>query len=165
VTPELRAVYWRARDLRQGVENFVQSIWFGNDLSLAKPFRKVASRTARQKGKRDSSVHQGIGNRKRTMIPMQVDVEEGSVEQVLRSPNHPYTRGLLACVPRVDARVRPLPTLPGNPHGVWTITAGCRFAPRCADATAICTSTEPRRVEVEDGHNSACWVFAASQGA
>jgi peptide/nickel transport system ATP-binding protein len=91
-------------------------------------------------------------------------VEQGSVEQVLRSPNHPYTRGLLACVPRVDARVRPLPTLPGNPHGVWTISAGCRFAPRCADAIATCTSTEPRCIEIDEGHTSACWVFAGPQG-
>jgi peptide/nickel transport system ATP-binding protein len=88
-------------------------------------------------------------------------VEQGAVEQVLRRPNHPYTRGLLACVPRVDSRVRPLPTLPGNPHGVWTITAGCRFAPRCADALPTCAATEPRRVDVEAGHSSACWVFAA----
>jgi peptide/nickel transport system ATP-binding protein len=87
-------------------------------------------------------------------------VEQGSVEQVLRRANHPYTRGLLACVPRVDARVRPLPTLPGNPHSVWTIPAGCRFAPRCAHATATCTSTEPHRSEIETGHSSACWVFA-----
>lgn len=90
-------------------------------------------------------------------------VEQGTVEQVLRRPNHPYTRGLLACVPRVDARVRPLPTLPGNPHGVWTITAGCRFAPRCVDATQTCTSTEPRRIDIEDGHSSACWVHAIPQ--
>src|SRR5690242_5835484 len=75
-------MYWRARDLRKGIEYFVQSIWFGNDLSLAKPFGKVASRTARQKGKRDSSVYQGIGNRKRTIIPMQVDIEQGAVEWV-----------------------------------------------------------------------------------
>ena len=86
-------------------------------------------------------------------------VEQGSVEQVLRRPNHPYTRGLLACVPRVDVRVRPLPTLPGNPHGVWMISDGCRFAPRCADATATCASSEPRRMEIEDGHSSACWVL------
>jgi len=92
-------------------------------------------------------------------------VEQGSVEQVLRNPNHPYTRGLLACVPRVDVRVRPLPTLPGNPHGVWAIGAGCRFAPRCTSAIAACLSTEPRRVEVETGHSSACWVFAAPQEA
>ena len=92
-------------------------------------------------------------------------VEGGSVEQVLRRPNHPYTRGLLACVPRVDARVRPLPTLPGNPHGVWTIDAGCRFAPRCADATATCASTEPPRTAVEGGHSSACWVYARPPAA
>jgi peptide/nickel transport system ATP-binding protein len=89
-------------------------------------------------------------------------VEQGSVEQLLRRPNHPYTRGLLACVPRVDARVRPLPTLPGNPLGVWTIAAGCRFAPRCTDATPTCASSEPRRVAIEEGHTSACWVFAGS---
>jgi oligopeptide/dipeptide ABC transporter ATP-binding protein len=90
-------------------------------------------------------------------------VEQGSVEQLLRQPNHPYTRGLLACVPRVDARIRPLPTLPGNPHGVWTITAGCRFAPRCTDATAACVAHEPGRVAIEDGHTSACWVHAGPQ--
>jgi peptide/nickel transport system ATP-binding protein len=91
-------------------------------------------------------------------------VEQGSVEQVLRRPNHPYTRGLLACVPRVDTRVRPLPMLPGSPQGVWTIEAGCRFAPRCAHAIANCASTEPRRIAVEAGHSSACWVFADPQG-
>ncbi len=89
-------------------------------------------------------------------------VEQGSVEQVLRSPNHPYTRGLLGCVPRIDARVRPLPTLTGNAHGVWSIAAGCRFAPRCEHSTVTCVTSEPRSIELEDGHTSACWVFAAS---
>jgi peptide/nickel transport system ATP-binding protein len=86
-------------------------------------------------------------------------VEQGSVEQVLRRPNHPYTRGLLACVPRVDRRVRPLPMLPGSPQGVWAIEAGCRFAPRCAHAIANCAATEPQLEAVEAGHSSACWVF------
>jgi peptide/nickel transport system ATP-binding protein len=86
--------------------------------------------------------------------------EEGSVDQVLRHPNHPYTRGLLGCVPRVDARVRPLPMLPGSPHGVWSIESGCRFAPRCAHATNVCLVDEPRPMPVEVGHASACWVFA-----
>jgi peptide/nickel transport system ATP-binding protein len=92
-------------------------------------------------------------------------VEEGSVEQVLRRPNHPYTRGLLGCVPRVDARVRPLPMLRGSPHGVWSIEAGCRFAPRCAYVIDFCTGHEPRPMPVEDGHASACWVFAGPKDA
>jgi peptide/nickel transport system ATP-binding protein len=87
-------------------------------------------------------------------------VEQGTVEQLLRTPNHPYTRGLLACVPRIDTRVRPLPVLPGSSQGVWTLESGCRFAPRCSHAIAACESTEPRAVAVEEGHTSACWVFA-----
>jgi len=91
-------------------------------------------------------------------------VESGSVEQILRRPNHPYTRGLIGCIPRVDARLRPLPTLPGSAQGVWDIGVGCRFAPRCAHALDICRATEPELREVEGGHTSACWVFAGPPG-
>src|SRR5256712_6832850 len=43
-----------------------------------------------------------------------VIIERGGVETVLRDPNHPYTRGLVGCIPRVETRVRPLPMLPGS---------------------------------------------------
>jgi peptide/nickel transport system ATP-binding protein len=86
--------------------------------------------------------------------------ESGAVEQILRTPNHPYTRGLVGCVPRVDVRQRPLPTLPGSVQGVWDIAAGCRFAPRCGHAIDICRVEEPELRTVDAGHRSACWVFA-----
>ncbi len=90
--------------------------------------------------------------------------ESGPVEQILRRPNHPYSRGLVGCVPRVDARLRPLPTLPGSAHGVFEIQAGCRFAPRCVHAVDICRVTEPELRQVEDERASACWVFAGPPG-
>ncbi len=89
-----------------------------------------------------------------------VIVESGDVETVLRDPNHPYTRGLVGCVPRVETRVRPLPMLPGSAQGVWDIKAGCRFAPRCAYAVEICPAVEPQLEAVTEVHTSACWVFA-----
>ncbi|HEV8470458.1 MAG TPA: ABC transporter ATP-binding protein [Candidatus Limnocylindria bacterium] len=87
-------------------------------------------------------------------------VESGPVLDVLRQPNHPYTRGLVGCVPRVDVRLRPLPTLPGGVQGVWEIPSGCRFAPRCPHAIAACRDVEPQLEHVGPGHASACWVFA-----
>jgi peptide/nickel transport system ATP-binding protein len=87
-------------------------------------------------------------------------VEGGPVEQMLRRPNHPYTRGLVGCVPRVDTRLRPMPTLPGSIQGVWDISAGCRFAPRCASAIDVCRVREPELRAVEPQHESACWVYA-----
>jgi peptide/nickel transport system ATP-binding protein len=87
-------------------------------------------------------------------------VESGNVEEVLTGPTHPYTRGLVGCIPRVDVRVRPLPTLPGSAHGVWDIQAGCRFATRCAFVTERCRVDDPALQPVGDGHSAACWVFA-----
>ena len=87
-------------------------------------------------------------------------VESGAVEDVLTHPTHPYTRGLVGCIPRIDVRLRPLPTLPGTSHGVWNVGAGCRFAPRCPDAIARCRVDDPVLEAIDDAHAAACWVFA-----
>jgi peptide/nickel transport system ATP-binding protein len=86
--------------------------------------------------------------------------ESGSAQQVLRAPIHPYARGLVACIPRLDTRLRPLPTLPGSVQGVWDAKAGCRFAPRCPHAIDVCRQTEPELRRIAEGHRAACWVFA-----
>ena len=92
-------------------------------------------------------------------------VESGATPDVLALPAHPYTRGLVGCIPRVDVRLRPLPTLPGTSHGVWDVRSGCRFASRCAHAIAKCRVDDPALEPVGDGHAAACWVFAPPAGS
>jgi len=71
-------------------------------------------------------------------------VESGAVRDVLTRPRHPYTRGLLAAVPRLDApRNAPLQDIPGTVPSPDAWPAGCAFAPRCAEALPRCRTGEP----------------------
>ncbi|HEV3403313.1 MAG TPA: ABC transporter ATP-binding protein [Gaiellaceae bacterium] len=85
-------------------------------------------------------------------------VEEGSVERVLREPRHPYTVGLLRCIPRGGTRKDHgrLDTIAGFPPNLGEELAGCVFAQRCALAQPICHSEEPPLHELGDGHVSRC---------
>ena len=76
-------------------------------------------------------------------------VENGAVEDIFRRPRHPYTRGLLDCVPAADAggdRGR-LGAIPGVVPGMIGEIRGCAFAPRCAFAQSRCLETPPMRTE------------------
>jgi len=71
-------------------------------------------------------------------------VESGSVEDVLTHPRHPYTRGLLAAVPRLDARRgEHLCDIPGTVPSPDALPAGCAFGPRCPDVHENCRMTPP----------------------
>jgi oligopeptide/dipeptide ABC transporter ATP-binding protein len=65
-------------------------------------------------------------------------VEEGRSEQCLTRPRHPYTRGLVAAIPRIGTTATRLASIPGQvpPIGAWP--AGCRFSPRCSLSDAVC---------------------------
>ena len=68
-------------------------------------------------------------------------VEAGPVSQILRSPRHPYTQGLLAAVPRLDApKDAPLAGIPGTVPQPTAWPAGCAFHPRCPYATSECSA-------------------------
>ncbi|HIP56718.1 MAG TPA: ABC transporter ATP-binding protein [Ignisphaera aggregans] len=91
-------------------------------------------------------------------------VEVGSAEDVIRDPQHPYTKVLLSAVPVPDPeesrkrKVIQLKSLdipsPINPP------PGCRFHTRCPFAMSICEKEEPPMVEVKPGHWAACWLYA-----
>ena len=68
-------------------------------------------------------------------------VESGPVVEVLAEPRHPYTRGLLAAVPALDApRDTPLADIPGTVPPPWDWPKGCAFHPRCPKAVAACSA-------------------------
>ncbi|MDB5871921.1 MAG: Oligopeptide transport system ATP-binding protein [Ramlibacter sp.] len=84
-------------------------------------------------------------------------VEEAPVEQLFANSRHPYTRGLLRSIPRVDQPRGQLPTLPGAPPDMSALPAGCRFRERCGFAQERC-KTHPDLLTVAPGHSTRCWV-------
>jgi len=83
-------------------------------------------------------------------------VEEGPSDRVLASPLHPYTRGLKSCV--VELGSRSLTPIPGQIPPLNAMPSGCRFAPRCPKAKAICSEQRPQ-AEIRDGRQVACWFI------
>jgi len=83
-------------------------------------------------------------------------VESGTAEQVFSRPLHPYARGLLTAVPRLDrGRSAKLSTIEGAPPNLLAPPTGCRFRPRCRFAIEKCAQ-DPPFAQVEPGHLTAC---------
>ncbi len=84
-------------------------------------------------------------------------VEQAATEALFARPAHPYTQGLLASVPALDAAWEDdLPTIAGS-VATAADAPGCRFAPRCPRAAAVCR-TAPALARVGDDHWAACWM-------
>jgi len=87
-------------------------------------------------------------------------VEEAPVLELFDRPLHPYTRGLMASIPRRMAdgvRRRRLTEIPGIVPNLRDPIAGCAFAPRCAFATEHCRAEAPELTDHGGGHVAACW--------
>jgi len=84
-------------------------------------------------------------------------IERGPADAVLDDPGHPYTRGLLASIPRVDADPdADLPEIPGIVPALTDLGRGCAFAPRCPLAVEACLAAQPRHVVLTGDHSAAC---------
>ncbi|ESP99920.1 ABC transporter ATP-binding protein [Streptomyces sp. CHA1] len=83
-------------------------------------------------------------------------VETAPVHDIYRAPAHPYTRGLLDSIPRLDQKGRELYAIKGLPPNLLAIPPGCAFHPRCPLAQPVCTTDEPPLYEVDPRRRSAC---------
>ncbi|MBM3503896.1 MAG: ABC transporter ATP-binding protein [Alphaproteobacteria bacterium] len=84
-------------------------------------------------------------------------VEFVSVEGLFDDPRHPYTKALLASVPRHDRRERRLAAIDGQPPVLHEKLPACPFAPRCAMADSRCFNEEPPEVSAGGDHMARCW--------
>lgn len=86
-------------------------------------------------------------------------VEQGSVEDIFYNPQHPYTKGLLKSMPRIDSKeqVR-LESIKGTPVDMLNPPEGCGFSTRCDHCMNICLKKEPPMVEMGEGHRSKCFL-------
>lgn len=90
-------------------------------------------------------------------------VEYGSVKDIFNSPKHPYTRGLLSSIPPLEEDVEELNTIEGTVPAPGQMPAGCRFAPRCPDATERCQKEMPG-IYPADGALVSCFKYMEHKG-
>jgi oligopeptide/dipeptide ABC transporter ATP-binding protein len=86
-------------------------------------------------------------------------IEHGSADQIFDSPRHPYTQGLLASIPSLAARGRPLTAITGTVPHPLNLPPGCTFAPRCPRVFERCPTAFPARMDQGDAHDVACYLY------
>ncbi|MFF4591342.1 ABC transporter ATP-binding protein [Streptomyces sp. NPDC001388] len=83
-------------------------------------------------------------------------VESAPVHDLYKAPAHPYTRGLLDSIPRLDQKGGELYAIKGLPPSLMDVPPGCPFHPRCPAARDVCRTDVPPLYEVDEGRGSAC---------
>ena len=91
-------------------------------------------------------------------------VESGPVREVLKSPAHPYTRGLINALPKLDSLDEPLTPIPGDIPSPLERPAGCVFHTRCPEVLADrCNSSVPQRIKLGHGHSASCFAIDSKE--
>lgn len=86
-------------------------------------------------------------------------VEQGSVDDIFYNPKHPYTKGLLKSMPRIDDnKGEKLESIEGTPVDMLNPPSGCGFSTRCEHCMNICLRKEPPMLEMSEGHRSKCFL-------
>ncbi len=84
--------------------------------------------------------------------------EVGNVRQIFENPRHPYTRALLASVPKVH-QTGELNSIPGNVPNLVKPPPGCRFHPRCKHVMEICKKRSPPITQIDEDHHVLCYLY------
>ncbi len=92
-------------------------------------------------------------------------VEKGTVEAVLSAPQHPYTKGLITCVPHLEPNPpeirEELLEIPGVVPALTDLDIGCAFAPRCNAKIPKCDTSKPVLETSAEAHETACWAVSS----
>ncbi|EOH91024.1 ABC transporter ATP-binding protein [Enterococcus pallens] len=87
-------------------------------------------------------------------------VENAATEELFAEPLHPYTEGLISCIPHLETkRGEPLPTIPGTVPSLSEIPKGCHFCTRCKYADERCFQEQPPMIEARPDHFVKCWKY------
>ncbi|MGB6009264.1 ABC transporter ATP-binding protein [Castellaniella sp.] len=90
-------------------------------------------------------------------------IEDGVTDEILSAPRHPYTKGLIACLPELDlsptSEREELPEIPGVVPSVWERGNGCPFAERCSAVMDKCHTAFPPAFKTGPTQNVACWLY------
>lgn len=93
-------------------------------------------------------------------------VEIGPVLSIFEEAKHPYTKCLLASVPKLNEDTkRPLAYIAGSPPDMLNPPPGCPFAPRCQYSMQVCFSALPNQTQCTPGHTVSCWLHHPGSGA
>lgn len=85
-------------------------------------------------------------------------VEENITDEIFYSPSHPYTKGLLKSIPRIDEEEKSkLYSIPGSPPNLVNLPEACPFYPRCDRKIEICTKSVPELKQISETHRLACF--------
>jgi oligopeptide/dipeptide ABC transporter ATP-binding protein len=90
-------------------------------------------------------------------------VERGPIDQVVEDPKHPYTQGLLACLPRLTDKNQAIDPIPGNVPDLADLPGGCAFAPRCPLVRDECWQTDLHLRAVTPGHYARCIQYEVGE--
>jgi len=86
-------------------------------------------------------------------------MEQGSTEDILNAPVHPYTQKLFAAIPQGFVDSPPLPAPIGEAPDLKRLPTGCKFHPRCPFVMQKCKESEPPGFETDAEHSVACWLL------
>ncbi len=114
----------------------------------------------------DLGVVAGMADRVAVMYAGRI-VETGPAAQIFRDPQHPYTRGLLRSIPRLDRSrddVGPLRSIPGLPPDLSALPPGCPFRPRCDVAQERCGREYPPGLTLGPARDVHCWETLGRHG-
>jgi oligopeptide/dipeptide ABC transporter ATP-binding protein len=91
-------------------------------------------------------------------------MERGNVFDIFDDPKHPYTKGLLECLPDVSGVKGKLPSIPGTIPSMIDPPEGCVFHPRCKFRMKVCSRAEPTEIPISGHHTVACHLYGGGEG-